>query len=86
MTTSSWLELFGSYAQTIVDNERSRLNAGITVKVSRGLSGAMRGLLWPGRKNHRNGQEKYVLKDAAASVTAILPNFDRSLEEGERIK
>lgn len=37
--SSSWLELFGSYGQTIVDNDQERLNAGITLKVSRGLSG-----------------------------------------------
>ncbi len=37
---SSWIELYGSYAQTIIDNEVSRLNAGITVKLSRGISGA----------------------------------------------
>lgn len=76
MTTSSWLELFGSYAQTIVDNERSRLNAGITVKVSRGLSGAHARLV-SGQVERiiENGQEKYVLKDAAASY-GYSSNFD----------
>ncbi|MBC7851300.1 MAG: hypothetical protein H7Y31_16270 [Chitinophagaceae bacterium] len=36
---SSWIELYGTYAQTIFDNESGRLNAGVTLKVSRGLSG-----------------------------------------------
>ena len=38
--SSSWIELYGTFAQTIIDNEVSRLNAGITVKLSRGISGA----------------------------------------------
>jgi hypothetical protein len=37
---SSWVELYGTYAQTIIDNEVSRLNAGVTIKLSRGISGA----------------------------------------------
>lgn len=37
---SGWLEIYGSYAQTIIDNDFMRLNAGATVKLSRGLSGA----------------------------------------------
>ncbi len=37
---SGWIELYGSYAQTILDNEYFRLNAGATIKLSRGISGA----------------------------------------------
>ena len=37
---SGWLEIYGSYAQTIIDNDSMRLNAGATIKLSRGLSGA----------------------------------------------
>lgn len=39
VTSSSWIELFGSYGQTIIDNDKERLNAGVTLKVSRGISG-----------------------------------------------
>ncbi|MBC8033607.1 MAG: hypothetical protein H7Y03_05640 [Chitinophagaceae bacterium] len=42
--TSSWIEVFGSYGQTIWNDEYSRLNAGISVKVNRGLSGAFANL------------------------------------------
>lgn len=42
--SSSWLELFGTYSRTIFDNYRGRLNAGVTLKLSRGLSGAHGGL------------------------------------------
>ncbi len=38
-TGSSWLEVFGTYSQTIFDNSDNRLNAGITVKVMRGIAG-----------------------------------------------
>lgn len=37
---SGWIELYASYAQTIIDNEFVRLNAGVTLKLSRGISGA----------------------------------------------
>jgi hypothetical protein len=40
LTSSSWMEGYISYARTLSDNEFGRLNAGITVKVSRGISGA----------------------------------------------
>jgi len=38
--SSSWAEIYASYARTIIDNDAVRLNAGITVKVNKGLSGA----------------------------------------------
>jgi hypothetical protein len=37
---SAWLELYGTYAKTIWDQETSRLNGGISFKLSRGMSGA----------------------------------------------
>jgi hypothetical protein len=39
MTSSSWLELFATYSRTIVDDEYRRINAGITLKAMRGVSG-----------------------------------------------
>jgi len=38
--SSSWLEAFATYNQTIWDDNQQRLNAGITVKAMRGVSGA----------------------------------------------
>src|ERR1022692_3803871 len=38
--SSSWLEAFATYSQTIWDDNQQRLNAGITVKAMRGISGA----------------------------------------------
>lgn len=40
LVTSSWLELYGTYSKTILDDRYGRLNAGITLKLMRGISGA----------------------------------------------
>jgi hypothetical protein len=37
---SSWIEVFATWAQTIRDRPNARLNAGITAKLTRGISGA----------------------------------------------
>lgn len=75
-TSSSWVELYGSYAQTVYEDERSRLNAGATLRVSRGLAGAHARLL-SGEVERivENGQDVYVLKDAAARY-GYSSNFD----------
>jgi hypothetical protein len=39
LVSSSWLELYGTYSKTILDDERGRLNAGVTLKAMRGVSG-----------------------------------------------
>jgi hypothetical protein len=39
LVSSSWLELYATYAKTILDDERGRLNVGITLKAMRGISG-----------------------------------------------
>lgn len=36
---SAWLEFYGSYAKTIWDQETGRLNGGISLKLTRGMSG-----------------------------------------------
>jgi hypothetical protein len=62
---STWAEIFGTYAQTIFDNEFAVLNAGITVSVTRGLAG---GYLRAGNLGFTpaviNGRTRYVLNDA----------------------
>lgn len=40
MVSSTWGELFATYSRTLMDDEYGRLNAGITVKGMRGISGA----------------------------------------------
>jgi len=58
---SSWIELYGTYAVTVLDNEVSRLNAGATLKLSRGISGAHAGI----------GNARFN-----RIPTAIPPNYD----------
>jgi len=38
--TNGWAEVYGSYARTVLENDNGILNAGITVKVNRGLAGS----------------------------------------------
>jgi hypothetical protein len=38
--SSTWLELYGTYSKTLIDDEMGRLNAGVTLKLMRGISGA----------------------------------------------
>ncbi len=40
LLSSTWIELYGTYARTIYDDEHSRLNVGATLKLSRGISSA----------------------------------------------
>jgi hypothetical protein len=40
MVSSSWLELFGTYSRTLLDDTKNRLNAGVTLRAMRGISGA----------------------------------------------
>ncbi len=42
--TSNWIELFATYSHTLWDEEQRRLNAGITVKATRGIAGAIANL------------------------------------------
>lgn len=44
LKTSNWLEVFGTYSHTLRDEEQSRLNSGVTVKVTRGIAGAFAGV------------------------------------------
>lgn len=40
LTSSMWMEMFLAYGRSIWNNETSRLNAGATLKIMKGLSGA----------------------------------------------
>lgn len=72
---SGWVELYGSYAQTLVDNSRYRLNAGLTVKISRGLSGA-HARLSNGRFT-RNAQPGGFSITNAETFYGYSSNYDR---------
>jgi hypothetical protein len=64
---SSWLEAFLTYSQTLLDNNQGRLNGGITVKATRGISGAFAQLSNVTVFQTANGTDTfYTLKSAAA--------------------
>jgi hypothetical protein len=89
LTSSSWIEIFGTYAQTILDDPNRRLNAGVTVRVSRGLSGAHASLT-SGKveRTIQNGQEVFVLKDALAryGYSSNYDGWQKSKGSGQNVR
>lgn len=75
MIHSGWVELYGTYAQTLLDNSRYRLNAGVTLKLSRGLSGA-HGRLSNGRFARVAGPDPFQIRSAETSY-GYSSNYDR---------
>jgi hypothetical protein len=75
-THSSWIEVFATWAQTIWDRTDSRLNAGITAKISRGISGAYVNLLNGSvvQTIHGNSYE-YTMQDVFAEY-GYSRNYD----------
>ncbi|MBO9198988.1 MULTISPECIES: hypothetical protein [Niastella] len=67
VTHAGWIEFFITWAQTIWDNPDSRLNAGITAKVSRGISGAYVNVLnGSATQTVHNNTSDYTLQDVFA--------------------
>ena len=65
---SSWAELFGTYSKTIWDNELDRLNAGITLKLTTGVSGAFAGLENAGlQRRIRNNRVSYTVNSGTGT-------------------
>lgn len=64
--SNHWIELYGTYAQTITDNYRNRLNAGATLKVSRGLAAGHTGLNNISIQPVLNGENVSILTSGSA--------------------
>ena len=65
--SSSWLEAFATYSQTVWEGAQGRLNAGITVKAMRGISGAFAQLQNGSVTLDDNGiSQVYTLKTVSA--------------------
>lgn len=75
--SSSWIEFYASYAGTIYDDPVGRLNAGVTVKLSRGISGAY--LKLNNLAYTTNAQNNTVLYDITGSnfQYGYSSNYDR---------
>jgi hypothetical protein len=75
MASSSWAELHASYGRTIIDNEYRRLNAGITLKLNKGLSGAFTNLANGNFIRTGSNPASYRVTDAALDF-GYSSNFD----------
>jgi len=74
---SSWIEIFGSYARTVWDRPDSRLNAGITLRASRGLSGAFTKLENVRFQSHKQGTYEYFTLQSGKLSYGYSSNYDR---------
>ena len=75
MASSSWAELYASYGRTIIDNEYGRLNAGITLKLNKGLSGAFTNLANGNFIRTGSNPASYRVTDAALDF-GYSSNYD----------
>jgi len=75
LTSSSWIELYGTYARTLFDDYAGRLNAGITLRVSRGVSGAYANLDGTFSKSVQGNQTLYNINSASV-IYGYSSNYD----------
>ncbi|HEY0679084.1 MAG TPA: hypothetical protein VGD17_12405, partial [Chitinophagaceae bacterium] len=78
MTGSTWIEIFGSYARTILDNASARLNTGITVKASRGIAGTY--MTAENLRFRKATSQQNILSDARVTY-GYSSNFDQWQKE-----
>lgn len=74
--SSHWIEVYGSYARTIWDDASNRLNAGITVRVTRGLAGGY-GSLRNGTVSMIPGPDPKFSINGVDAFYAYSSNFDK---------
>jgi hypothetical protein len=77
MVSSTWLELFGTYSRTIWDDNTGRLNAGITLKAMRGVSGAFAQLNSGSVDRSASGAQTIYLLNAGSARYAYSANYDK---------
>ena len=75
--SSSWIEGFLTYSRTLWDNEVSRLNGGITLKVMRGISGAFAQLNGASVLRSVSGPQTIYLLNAGNARYGYSSNYDR---------
>ncbi len=89
LRSSEWFEAYISYARTLFDNEVGRLNAGITVRVGKGISGAyadINSLSYT--TSFQNNQTVYTATDVSAEYgyTASYDQWKSSNTSSQNIK
>lgn len=81
VVSSSWVELFATYAQTVWDRPFDRLNAGITLKVSRGLSGAHARVADVRASRQVHDEEIYYQFNSGQAQYGYSANYDKWLRD-----
>lgn len=67
VTSSAWMEFYGSYALTVFDREIGRLNAGVSLKLLRSMSGAFARVREIGVRRHEvDDRQLYRIADGSA--------------------
>ncbi|MHA4808658.1 hypothetical protein ACX0G9_11160 [Flavitalea flava] len=77
MTTSSWGEFFATYARTIWEDGRGRLNAGVTLRAMRGISGAFAQLKGATVTSSVSGDLTEYFVKAGSGRYGYSSNYDR---------
>jgi len=89
VVSSSWLELFATYSRTIRDDAFGRLNAGVTLKAMRGISGGFVQLKGGSVSTELSGNQiAYVLNGGSARY-GYSSNYDEwhdNKSTGQNIK
>jgi hypothetical protein len=80
VTGSTWVEIFGSYARTLLDDAVGRLNTGITVRASRGIAG---GFLKADNLRYRKASSNQNILTQATVSYGYSSNFDRWQKQKE---
>lgn len=89
MVSNTWLEFFGTYSRTLWDNLDSRLNAGITLKAMRGISGAYTQLKGGDVGRSVDGLQTIYLLRAGSARYGYSSNYDQwhdSKSTGQNLK
>jgi hypothetical protein len=89
LKTSNWIEVFGTYSHTLWDEETSRLNAGVSVKATRGLAGGSAGLSGTGfSRIIQNNRPYYFIKagNFNYAYSSTLDRWAKGRSASENIK
>jgi hypothetical protein len=77
MTSSSWLELFATYSRSVWDDDYRRINAGVTLRAMRGISGLYAQLKGATVSREVSGLQTIYFLRAGSAMYGYSGNYDR---------
>jgi len=83
VSTASWAEIYASYGRTVREDAASRLNAGITLKVNRGLSGAFLNLAGGAFEREGGADPNRFVATQADIDAGYSSNYDEFENKGQ---